>query len=308
MSWGPSNKSGVTAKPLVLFVALVAVLGVVAFHPARPLYMRQRAVDVTVDDGVTLYGTISKPRWKRAPVPAVVLVHGSGPLTRQHLVGDTRRLVRLGFAVLAYDKRGAGASSGEYLRSRDTPPDVLLRRLAADAAAAFDELAADPDVDTTRLGFFGASQAGWIIPLAAELTRTRPRFHVILAGNAVSTSVEQYYSDLTGDGTRAPQLADRAEIERRVLGFTGAPGFDPAPVLRAARTPTLWLLGERDESGPTFASVRVLDTIRAAGNDRHTVIVYPNANHALRDVATGEAVPVWDHMMDWLRRIHIFPS
>ena len=95
--------------------------------------------------------------------------------------------------------------------------DALLRRLAADAAAAFNELAADPEVDTTRIGFFGASQAGWIIPLAAELTRTRPRFHVILSGNAVSTGVEQYYSDLTGDGTRAPQVADRAEIERRVL-------------------------------------------------------------------------------------------
>ena len=83
--------------------------------------------------------------------------------------------------------------------------------------AAFDEFAADPEVDATRIGFFGASQAGWIIPLAAELTRTRPRFHVILSGNAVSTGVEQYYSDLTGDGTRAPQLADRAEIERLVV-------------------------------------------------------------------------------------------
>ena len=89
------------------------------------------------------------------------------------------------------------------------------------------------------------------------------------------------------------------------LSFTGRPGFDPAPVLLASRTPTLWLLGDRDESGPTFASVRVLDTIRATGNDRHTVIRYPNANHALRDVATGDAVPMWDHMMTWLRQTHI---
>ena len=292
-------------KAVALIVALALTAGAVVFHPRRPLYMQHRAVEITVGDGVTLRGTVSKPRWSRKPVPAVVLVHGSGPLTREHVRGDTRSLVWLGFAVLAYDKRGAGASSGVYLQSREHSADALLRRLAADAAAAFSELAADPEVDTTRVGFFGASQAGWIIPLAAELTRTRPRFQVILSGNAVSTGVEQYYSDLTGDGSRPPQVADRAEIERRVLGFTGRPGFDPAPVLLASRTPTLWLLGDRDQSGPTFASVRVLDAIRATGNDRHTVIRYPNADHALRDVATGNALPVWNDMMTWLRQIHI---
>jgi dienelactone hydrolase len=299
--------STIIKKAVALFVVLGLGIGVIVLHPARPLYIKQRAVEVTVDDGATLRGTISTPRWKRKLVPGVVVVHGSGPLAREHVRGDTRRLVRLGFAVLAYDKRGAGESSGLYLRSRDYPPDVLLRRLAADAAAMFDKLAADPHVDTTMLGFFGASQAGWIIPLAAELTRTRPRYHVILSGNAVSSGVEQYYSDLTGDGTRPPQVADRADIERLVLSFDGPPGFDPAPVLLASRTPTLWLLGELDESGPTFASVRVLDAIRASGNDRHAVIRYPNANHALRDITSGEPVPIWDDMMTWLRQIHVLP-
>jgi alpha-beta hydrolase superfamily lysophospholipase len=237
-----------------------------------------------------------------------VLVHGSGPLSREHLTGDTRRLVWLGFAVLAYDKRGAGASSGVYLQGKHSPANVLLRRLAADAAAVFDALAQAPEVDTARLGFFGASQAGWIIPLAAEMTRTPPRFHVILSGPAVSTGVEQYYSDLTGDGTGAPRVADRTEVERLVSSFSGEPGFDPAPVLLASRTPTLWLLGDRDESVPVFASARVLESIQAAGSDRHTVIRYPNANHALRDVTTGEAVSVWDDTMNWLRQSRILPA
>ena len=73
----------------------------------------------------------------------------------------------------------------------------------------------------------------------------------------------------------------------------------------ASRTPTLWLLGDRDESGPTVASVRVLDTIRAAGNDRHTVVRYATADHSLRDVSTGEPVPIWNDMMAWLRQVRI---
>jgi len=213
--------------------------------------------------------------------------------------------VWLGFAVLAYDKRGTGASTGTYLRGGSHSPDQLLRRLAADAAAMFDELASDRDVDATALGFFGASQAGWIIPLAGQLTHTPPRFNIVLSGPAVSTGLEQYYSDLTGDGMRPPQVADRAEVERLVLGFQGSAGFDPAPILRASRVPTVWLLGDHDESVPTFASVRVLDSIRAAGNDRHTIVRYPNANHALRDVATGESMPIWDEVIRWLTALGI---
>lgn len=289
---------------MIFGIALSA--GAVVFHPGRPLYMQNRAVEVIVDDGVTLRGTISAPRWSRKPVPGIVIVHGSGPLTREHLLGDTRSLVRLGFAVLAYDKRGAGASSGEYLRGSTVPADRLLRRLAADAAAMFDQLAADPDVDSTTLGFFGASQAGWIIPVAADLTRTRPRFHIVLSGPAVSTGAEQYYSDLTSDGTGAPRVADRAEVERLVLAFRGAPGFDPVPILQASRVPTLWLLGDHDQSVPTFASARILDSLRALGNDRHTVVRYPNADHALRDIATGDPVPVWEQVASWLEPLGTF--
>jgi uncharacterized protein len=292
-------------KVIVASGAVVLGAGFLAFHPSRPLYMQHRGIDVIVDDGIMLRGTISKPRWSGSPVPGIVLVHGSGPLTRNDVRGDTRALVRRGFAVLAYDKRGAGASSGFYMRASEHPPEVLLGRLAADAAAMFDQLATDPDVDSTRLGFFGASQAGWIIPLAAERTRTSPRFHVFLSGPAVSTGVEQYYSDLTGDGNRPARVADRAEVERLVMRFDGNPGFDPAPLLAASRVPTLWLLGDRDASVPTFATARVLDSIRARGNDRHTVVRYSNANHALQDTASGEPAPIWDQIMRWMEQVGV---
>src|SRR4026207_2440104 len=60
-------------KVVAVIIALAVSAGLVVFHPSRPLYMQQRAVEVTVDDGVVLRGTLSKPRWRRKPVPAVVL-------------------------------------------------------------------------------------------------------------------------------------------------------------------------------------------------------------------------------------------
>lgn len=287
-------------RRLAAFVVLALGAGLVSFHPGRPLYMKHEAVEFAAPDGVMLRGAVAFPRWSRQPVPGVVLVHGSGRLGRQHVVGDVRHLVWRGIAVLAYDKRGVGASAGVYEQRGGDGAEATLQRLAGDAARAFDALAATPGVDTERLGFFGASQAGWVIPLAAERTRARPRFHVILSGPAVSTGLEQYYSDLTSDGTGPPPVSDRAEVERLTLSFTGRPGFEPLPLLSANRVPTLWLLGGRDLSVPTFASVKTLDTIRAAGNDSHTVIQYADADHSLRDVETGRSAPLWDDMIRWL--------
>ncbi len=299
-----SRKSG---KIAIGFAILAAIAFVIGFHPSRPLYMKQSPIDVIAPDRTKLRATLSWPRWKSRPRAAMVLVHGSGRLARIHLIGDVRRLVWEGYAVLAYDKRGVGESGGRYPEFSHGGAEAALRVLAGDAAAALARMRIVPNLDPDSIGFFGASQAGWIIPLVARTLDRPPRFQIILSGPAVSTGVEHFYSDLTGDGSRAPVVTDPTEIRRLLRNFDGETGYDPLPDLLAIRVPCLWLLGDRDLSVPTFATAEVLEDLPAEVAAYHTVIRFPEAGHDLRDVRTGKPVEVWEHTNAWLRKVGVTP-
>ncbi|MEV6825301.1 alpha/beta hydrolase [Amycolatopsis sp. NPDC051102] len=111
---------------------------------------------------VVLAGSLAVPD-SRAPVPGVVMVGGSGPSDRNN---DTffppirRQLVEAGFAVLSYDKRGVGASSGDWLAG-------TIDDFAVDAAAALEFLRSHPDVEAETTGLFGHSEGGWVVLRAA---------------------------------------------------------------------------------------------------------------------------------------------
>ncbi|MDD5719848.1 MAG: alpha/beta fold hydrolase [Candidatus Krumholzibacteria bacterium] len=118
--------------------------------------------DVTIPgDGVHLAATLRLPA-AAGSFPAVVLVHGSGPGERSYFAVMSSYFASLGMAVLTYDKRGCGGSSGDW---REVDLDVL----AQDALAAVTWLATRPEIDPRRVGLWGISQGGWITPLAASL-------------------------------------------------------------------------------------------------------------------------------------------
>jgi hypothetical protein len=118
--------------------------------------------DVTIPgDGVHLAATLRLPA-AAGSFPAVVLVHGSGPGERSYFAVMSSYFASLGMAVLTYDKRGCGGSSGDW---REVDLDVL----AQDALAAATWLATRPEIDPRRVGLWGISQGGWITPLVASL-------------------------------------------------------------------------------------------------------------------------------------------
>jgi pimeloyl-ACP methyl ester carboxylesterase len=80
--------------------------------------------------GVVLAGSLTLPA-RAASVPGVVMVGGSGPSDRDndtHFPPIGRHLVDAGIAVLSYDKRGVGGSSGDWL-------DATMDDRASDASA-----------------------------------------------------------------------------------------------------------------------------------------------------------------------------
>ncbi|MEV5695905.1 alpha/beta hydrolase [Streptomyces anthocyanicus] len=121
--------------------------------------MPETDLTVTADDGTSLAGTLSLPAGP-GPHPAVLLLHGSGPLDRE---GNTPRLplnlgrpladalAAAGVAALRYDRRGAGSTPGVWEESGFTDN----RR---DASAALRALAAHPDIRPDAVGVVGHSE------------------------------------------------------------------------------------------------------------------------------------------------------
>lgn len=129
---------------------------------------------------VSLAGVLYKPKKSEKSVPYVILVHRSGWEDRDtpwyHSLAYI--LAIKGIGVLFYDKRGTGKSTGNF-SSAD------FNDFAEDAASAFNYLKARNDLNYTKIGFLGASQGGWVVPLAANKV-SDCGFAVLIVGPAVS--------------------------------------------------------------------------------------------------------------------------
>jgi uncharacterized protein len=205
------------------------------------------------------------------PFPAIVFGHGSGRQTKDEAMSVKSRMTQAGFAVLRYDKRGVGDSTGTYEGVGIANSERMLGLLADDMAAGVAFLRTRPEIDPNRVGLMGISQAGWIMPLAAA--RAPVRFMVLVVGPTVPVGIEIFYSDLA-EGTST----SFDELSARLLEYRGPLGYDPRPTLERLDVPGLWLLGAQDRSIPTRETVAILDELSGAGRP-YRWIVYPNAGH-----------------------------
>ncbi len=118
-------------------------------------------------EGVTLAGHLWRPA-ARSPTGAIVMAPGLGGVKEQILGRYAARFVEAGLAVLAFDHRHFGASSGEPRQEID--PWLQVR----DYRAALTYLEAREGIDPKRLGAWGTSfGAGNALVVAALDRRVR---------------------------------------------------------------------------------------------------------------------------------------
>ena len=171
--------------------------------------------------GIKLAGRLVLPPGD-APVPLVVVLHGSEDYSGRLYYPEQHRLPAQDVAVFVYDKRGTGDSEGEYTQ------DFYV--LAADAAAALDEARRLAGARAGRVGYVGGSQAGWIAPLAA--TQAPVDFVLVGYGMAEGPLAEdagEVRQSLIDRGYGADVLAQAKEITDatgRVIASDYRDGFE----------------------------------------------------------------------------------
>lgn len=130
-------------------------------------------------------------------------------------------------------------------------------------------------------GLAGISQAGWIVPLAAERSPT-VRFVLLWSGPVCKVSEEDTYSIHTGDADSAAPPGFRIALASRTRPYLW-PAFlgvdtDPATSLRKLSIPGLWIFGARDGSIPVDLSISRLQELERAGH-RYDHVVQDGQGH-----------------------------
>ncbi|HET8882367.1 MAG TPA: alpha/beta hydrolase [Solimonas sp.] len=160
--------------------------------------------------GVTLAGRLTLPPGN-ARVPIVVLVHGAEHDSAIEFNSLQRRFAAAGIGTFVYDKRGTGASAGRYSQ------DYLL--LATDAVLAAREAKRLAGARAGRIGYQGASQGGWVAPLAA---RIEPVDFVIVSFGLAVSPIEEDREAIAYDIERAGYGADIEAKAMQVADATAA--------------------------------------------------------------------------------------
>ncbi len=302
--------------------------------PAKPYpYAEEEVVFPNAKAGTSLAGTLTLPRGK-GPFAAGILVAGTGPLDRDEADSGHRpflvladHLTRKGIAVLRYDKRGIGKSTGNY-------DGATTADFASDAEAALAFLKGRKEIDTRKIGLIGHSEGAVIAPMIASRSRD-VAWVVMLAGpatNGEQTLLLQSNLITRAGGMTDEQVAkslefdkqsyllvrqekDRATLEnklgelvkasdlgpamplaflQRQIHWTSSPWFryfldyDPVSALQKTKCPVLALSGEKDLQVPPKENLPIIKKVlEDAGNKDFEAVELPGLNHLFQHCQTG---------------------
>jgi pimeloyl-ACP methyl ester carboxylesterase len=178
--------------------------------------------------GIDLAGRLVLPKGT-GRVPIVVLTHGAERDSARDFYWLQRAFPARGIGAFVFDKRSTGASKGEYTQDFNV--------LADDVVAAMREARRVAGSRVGRSGYQGGSQAGWILPLAAQ--RLPVDFVIVSFGLAVSVideDQEEMALEMKVKGHTAEEISKALEVAdaaETVIASSFTQGFERFDAVRA---------------------------------------------------------------------------
>ena len=299
-------------------------------EPQKPYpYYTEEVKFENKTDNVVLAGTLSLPK-KEGNFPAVILITGSGRQNRdEELLGHKPFLVladyltKKGIAVLRFDDRGAGESTGDFSKASTID-------FSKDVQAGVDYLKTRKEIDKKKIGLIGHSEGGLIAPIIAGNSKDID-FIVLLAGPGLrgdallllQTELIERQSGVSSEAIKKRQEILKGAYALVVASSANDENFknsvstyfnskfdenqakaatnqiasnwwytfikmDPAVALAKVKCPVLALNGSKDLQVPAEVNLEVIEkTLGKAGNKKVTAKILPNLNHLFQECKTG---------------------
>ncbi len=280
--------------------------------------------------GVKLSGSITAPKGKKK-VPGVVLLSGSGPHNRDAeqfyhktflVLAD--ELTRRGFAVLRYDERGVGESTGSY-------HGTTIYQFSQDAKAAVKALRSEPRINVKDVYIIGHSQgsleaqivaaqdpavAGLVLLAGLGLNgieSSKARYRSLLRVRGISEEkakadlflrdnsyeivggapdsatavarLKQWHKEVGIDSENREAFYINPYVERWQYDFLH---IDPGPYQRLIKVPVLAISGSKDSQVSVEEEFEAMRTgLEAGGNSNFRSVILPNVNHFMQTATKG---------------------
>ncbi len=243
----------------------------------------------------TLAGSIFLPKNAHA---ALVLIHGSGQEKRMlNLATD---LAKQGIAILTYDKRGVGESGGQYQGPEvgtNNIDSANLQQLALDAAAAGSFMIKHLLPKQIPLGLMGFSQAGWIIPIAAQKLNAI-KFMIIFSGPVVNTLEQLRFQFYTNGNNKFWDSHSQTDALHHIKNDIDRYNFtptEPRNALSTLKINGLWIFGAKDIQIPVELSKAKINELKAEGR-LFEYIEFPELGHN-----TSSSAEPMNKAIEWIR-------
>jgi pimeloyl-ACP methyl ester carboxylesterase len=153
---------------VLVFSFLINGVYATTTHENSSKTIRYRDLTIDLGEGIQTDAELTMPVLANRSLPAILLVHGIGPLDKDQFIPPDSRdfkqiaeyLSERGFVVLRYDKRAIGAN--DTIEDPDLWYNQTMDDLISDANKALHILVDQPEVDKDNVSVLGGSQGSWI--------------------------------------------------------------------------------------------------------------------------------------------------